>query len=87
MKSGVELVTARWQSNGTAATFRNGALVEQRVASSPGVASGQPLYLGGGMPASYFMNGDIAEALVYGVALDDVTRAEVEEYLREKWGT
>jgi hypothetical protein len=32
------------------------------------------------------MNGDIAEVLVYGVALDDVARQQVEGYLRKKWG-
>jgi hypothetical protein len=90
MQNDTELVTARWQSDGTASTYRDGALVEQRVALSPGLPSGQPLYLGGIIPvpagAPYFMDGDIAETLIYTVALDDMARTEVEGYLRNKWG-
>ena len=82
---GVELYTARWGSDGTAATFRDGVLVEQLVGLPPHLPTAQ-LYIGGVYPGMYTMDGDIAEALVYSVALDDVARQQVEDYLRNKWG-
>jgi len=86
MQSGVELVTAQWGADGTATTFRDGVLIEQRVALDPSLPTNQALYIGGAMPASYFANGDIAEALVYATLLDPASRMQVEAYLREKWG-
>jgi hypothetical protein len=84
-----ELITARWQADGTASTYRNGVLVEQRVALDPSLPANIPLFLGGGVPEPsampYSMNGDIAEVVVYAIALDDMARTEVEGYLRSKW--
>jgi hypothetical protein len=86
MQSGVELITAQWAADGTATTFRDGVLIEQRVALNPSLPAGQALYIGGAMPgASALANGDIAEALVYATLLDDASRIQVEAYLREKW--
>ncbi len=85
-QTGVELMTAQWAADGTATTFRDGVLVEQRVALNPSLPTGQALYVGGAMPgASALANGDIAEALVYATLLDDASRMQVEAYLREKW--
>jgi hypothetical protein len=85
-QNGVELVSAVWAADGTATTYRNGVLVEQRVATNPALPDNQPLYIGGAMPPGYFANGDIAEALIYAAALDDLSRMQVEAYLRGKWG-
>jgi hypothetical protein len=62
--------------------------VEQRVAMSPTLPTPQPLFLGGLATTNplYFMDGDLAEAVIYSVALDDLARAAVEAYLRVKWG-
>lgn len=84
-QNGVELVTAVWAADGTATTYRNGVLVEQRVALNPTLPTNQPLYIGGAIPASAFTNGDVAETLIYATALEDASRMQVEAYLRGKW--
>lgn len=93
LDGGAALASVTWSSNGTAATYDDGELVEQRVDLDPTMPSGQTLYVGGVLPllggASApipFMNGDLAEALIYGAALSDTDRAAVEAYLRAKWG-
>jgi hypothetical protein len=90
---GATIATATWNANGTAATYDNGVLVEQRTDLPPALPSGQTLYLGGVLPLLAqpnttipFMNADYAEALVYSSALDDATRESIEGYLRIKWG-
>lgn len=86
---GPSLASATWQANGTADTYTNGALDEQRfttIALPTGL-----LYIGGVLPllttnaASVFADGDIAEAIVYTNALKDADRLQVEAYLRAKW--
>ena len=87
------VATARWRSDGTASTFLDGELVEQRIAASPTLPSGQTLYIGGTLPLLAppqttipFADGDVAEIVVYAAALADADRAAVEAYLRQKWG-
>ncbi len=90
---GASLASLTWNANGVAATYDDGELVEQRTNLDPTIPSGQTLYLGGALPllgapstTVPFMNGDLAEALVYTSALPDADREEVEAYLRAKWG-
>jgi len=87
LDGGLAVSTARWSSDGTADTFEDGVLVEQRVGNAP-LPNGQALNIGGVLPLSVgsYANGDVAEAIVYDSALDDASRAEVEAYLAAKWG-
>jgi hypothetical protein len=88
----VAVATATWRADGTAATFLDGTLVEQRIAPSAALPDNQALYVGGVLPllpdpytTLPFCDGDVAEAIVYAAALDDGARAAVEGYLRSKW--
>lgn len=86
---GPEMLTARWSKDGSAAIYRDGMLVGLLQGLDPTLPS-EHLFIGGveypGVGGAAIMNADVAEALVYSVALDDVARAEVEGYLRKKWG-
>ena len=86
---GAALFGATWRADGgTAATFLDGELVEQRLVPNPALPSNQTLCIGGVLPltstASY-TNGDLAEAIVYDSALDEGARRAVETYLSSKW--
>jgi hypothetical protein len=54
-------------------------------AASAADASGD-LTLGSSSGATFFLNGDIAEIIIYNSALSDTDRAAVESYLISKWG-
>jgi hypothetical protein len=89
--TGATLMSGTWRSNGTAATYLDGALVEQRVTSIP-LPSGL-LYIGGVLPLLAspntvlpFADGDLAEAIVYTSALSDDDMTKVVSYLHTKWG-
>ena len=84
---GASVLETTWIGNGTAASFRDGTLIEQRAAS-PALPAGQTLYIGGVLPfvsRAYFTDGDVAEAIVYTSALDEGARRAVEGYLLDKW--
>ncbi len=89
LDGGPSLASATWQANGTADTYTDGVLDEQRMTTIPLPIA--LLYIGGVLPllttnaASVFTDGDIAEAIVYTNALKDAERAQVEAYLRAKW--
>ncbi len=93
LDGGVALASMTWNANGTAAAYDDGLVVEQRVGLDPTLPANQTLCLGGVVPLLAqpyttipFMNGDLAEALIYGAALGSTDRAAVEAYLRAKWG-
>ena len=46
-----------------------------------------PFYIGGWVPGGYGLNGYIGELLVYERCLTDTERAEVQQYLNQKWST
>lgn len=93
LDGGVSLASLTWSASGTAATYDDGTVVEQRVGLDPTLPSNQTLFIGGVLPLLVqpytqipFMNGDLAEALIYGAALSSTDRTAVEAYLRAKWG-
>jgi len=89
---GASVADFTWSANGTCATYSNGALVDQLSFLNPAIPTNQTLYLGGVVPllppstTVPFMNGDLAEAIVYASVLDDADRQAVEGYLKTKWG-
>ncbi|HEX7901002.1 MAG TPA: ThuA domain-containing protein [Planctomycetota bacterium] len=80
-------------SAGTTSLHRDGALQASRERKGPAlamdvVAVGARRYAFGGPPATTgFLEGEIAEILVYGRALGDTERGAVDAYLAAKHGT
>lgn len=89
LDGGPAVLEATWRADaGTAATFVDGKLVEQRLVTDPALPNNQVLCIGGVLPYpgnAYFANGDLAEAIVYDSALDEGARRAVESYLEDKW--
>jgi len=45
------------------------------------------LYIGNWVSGSYHMNGYFAELVIYNKVIDETERADLEYYLKDKWGT
>jgi hypothetical protein len=77
----------------TITIFQNGTSAGTApLVNSANLSNSDPLVVGaypngsGGFPPQYYMNGDIAELLVYNRALSTPDRQTVEGYLAWKWG-
>ena len=83
----VNIGMARYRRNTTNGmqTFRNGTLQTQRNSANNPLPSGN-LILGSFQGTAEFTNADIAEAIIYRVALNEAQRIIVENYLSAKYG-
>jgi hypothetical protein len=78
---GPNVVSLRWASTGAVAT-ENGAQIA--TLSAPG--SLQPAFFGASRTPDNFLNGYIAEILIYDNQLSAAQASVVERYLGKKWG-
>lgn len=66
-------------------TYDNGNLVASRAAANIGLPGGLPLTIGRYLGGGEYLQGDVAEVLIYNRALSSTERETVEDYLNGKY--
>ena len=76
---------ATYQAGDRMVTYCNGSLVASRPAANVNLPGGMPFNLGAYAGGSEYLQGDVAEVLIYSRALSDTERLTVEAYLNAKY--
>jgi len=76
-----------WVPDVSTDIYANGGSKSSAVDAAPTMTdTDEPIYVGKQGPANNYMNGKIAEIIIYNTALSDAARQAVETYLSNKWG-